>query len=1465
MINKVYFFILLGLISVFRSYSQTYTKHYIAPAPWQYWSQANELVVTTNSASTTVTVKKSDGTLVTTLTPTPTVPSVYRFVGAPNSIALNPLNTIVSDQGMIVEGNNPITVNVRNVASDQYNDANIKGNSALFSFGNAAIGTIFRVGYYRDGILQGTTQKPIYSIMAIENNTTIRLNGSAIVTLNAGQSYLFQTAIGSLVESSASAVMNSAAHIDAPAGCGDGVYNPVPPVNSLGSEYIIIRSAGNSTAEQTTIVATQPNTTLSITNFNVNGSIASTSTQTLVGAGSFTTIPNGNGTNQYSATRVLSSKNVVTYSGTANTCEVDMLTLAPVSSCGGSLIAKTYKFRNSSGADLPYFAYITTTSPTEKIFLTTTGGTTNYTNTDIESISGVGVRRQLGSTGVYLIDFTNSNIGTPAAITLNSASRINAVMVQSGAGYSMSNFITPLPEQAVTPTATQTSCANVTLTAAPSATGPYQWYLNGIALAGATNNTYTPTESGSYSLTTMLPCGISAQSVPVTVALCNIERSIVKTVDMATPAVNGTVQFTLTASNLGVGTALGVSVTDLLKSGYTYLSSNAAPGTTYSSTTGIWNIGSLGPGATATLTISAKVKSTGDYSNTATITGSQIDPVSTNDTSTVSTTPSSTITLTSVSPPPSDAQTVCINTPIVNISYSIGGSATGAIVTGLPTGISYSYNNTTREVTITGTPTVATAGPQTYTVTTTGGSPNASTTGTIQVNGIVGTPTFAAGSTSTRCQGPGTQTYTATAANASSIRYSINTTSTQAIIDSITGTVTFSSLYTGTAVITVTAAGCTPKTATHTITVTSTGTVTGATPVCSGANGTLTLAGTTATVVRWEQSIDNGTTWTTFLPNNATNTLNYTNLNTSTMFRAVVSGGGCSNAASSPVSINVTQRPDLASQSYRICTSDSFNYAPVTAPAGTTYTWSAPTITGGTVTGATAGNTLASVRQTLTNTGTTTATVVYNVTATNASCVGTPFTITTTVVPALSASATNPPVVCNSGLFSVTPSTTISNLKYTWTAALQSGSGLSGFSNQTSPVSGPISQTLTNSSTAIATVRYTVTPVMDSCSGSPFTFDVTVQKSPVAPTLSITQPTCSVTTGSITVTTPTGSGLTYSINGTSYQSSPNFTTVATGTYNVTVRNTEGCTSTSSPATISAVIGCEPPESYSVTNTQTGAPRVTNLGGSPLQGSDPTDQPVQGSWSGRTIVITTLPTNGYVLRYNGSVVTTNQVIPNYNPTLLTIEPGPTSFGTLSTIFYYATRDGLDIQDNTPAAYTINWQVPLPLQLLSFTGQQDKDCGIYLSWTTGLEDNVSHIILERGSNGQTFSNIQTFAPKGSDSRYVYTDETPLNSSNYYRLKITDADRSTAYSAVIKIDNDCKDAIAIYPNPGTDHVSVKGIKEGKTTIRIYTQDGKQVYQNRFIGVIPKIDISHLAAGVYQFTITTDSDSKTIKLIKQ
>ncbi|HQK68830.1 MAG TPA: gliding motility-associated C-terminal domain-containing protein [Bacteroidales bacterium] len=81
---------------------------------------------------------------------------------------------------------------------------------------------------------------------------------------------------------------------------------------------------------------------------------------------------------------------------------------------------------------------------------------------------------------------------------------------------------------------------------------------------------------------------------------------------------------------------------------------------------------------------------------------------------------------------------------------------------------------------------------------------------------------------------------------------------------------------------------------------------------------------------------------------------------------------------------------------------------------------------------------------------------------------------------------------------------------------------------------------------------------------------LTVIANPSAPVVSLVQPNCSTPTGSITITNPTGPGMTYSIDGSTYTNTTGiFNNVAPTSYNVTAKNSEGCISSLTNVTINA--------------------------------------------------------------------------------------------------------------------------------------------------------------------------------------------------------------------------------------------------------------------------------------------------------
>src|SRR6202011_2408811 len=111
--------------------------------------------------------------------------------------------------------------------------------------------------------------------------------------------------------------------------------------------------------------------------------------------------------------------------------------------------------------------------------------------------------------------------------------------------------------------------------------------------------------------------------------------AVTKSASAPTVTVGSNVTFTITARNNGPSNATGVQVTDLLPAGLTFVAAVPSAGT-YTSGTGLWNIGPLASGSSATLTLVATVTQTGSITNTASKTAEiEADPNLSNDSSSV--------------------------------------------------------------------------------------------------------------------------------------------------------------------------------------------------------------------------------------------------------------------------------------------------------------------------------------------------------------------------------------------------------------------------------------------------------------------------------------------------------------------------------------------------------------------------------------------------------------------------------------------------------------------------------------------------------------------------------------------------------------------------------------------------------------------------------------------------------------
>ncbi len=281
--------------------------------------------------------------------------------------------------------------------------------------------------------------------------------------------------------------------------------------------------------------------------------------------------------------------------------------------------------------------------------------------------------------------------------------------------------------------------------------------------------------------------------------------------------------------------------------------------------------------------------------------------------------------------------------------------------------------------------------------------------------------------------------------------------------------------------------------------------------VCSGAMTTAVIfaGAVTGTIYDWTNntpSIGLTASGTGNIPAfTATNATAASVTATITVTPKTTSGGVTCPGTPITFTITVNPTPTVTAPANQVVCSGAMTTA-VTfmgAVAGTVYDWTNNTPSIGLLASGT-GNIPA-----FTATNATAASVIATITVTpkttsgGVTCTGTPVTFTITVNPTPVLTVVSNPSICSGSAAQVDVSSNSAGTTITWTAVLQSGTA-TGFASQATPIavtpSGvvDISQILTNSSsTAIAIVRYTITPVAGNCPGAPVVVDVTINPSPI--------------------------------------------------------------------------------------------------------------------------------------------------------------------------------------------------------------------------------------------------------------------------------------------------------------------------------------------------------------------------------
>jgi lysophospholipase L1-like esterase len=173
-------------------------------------------------------------------------------------------------------------------------------------------------------------------------------------------------------------------------------------------------------------------------------------------------------------------------------------------------------------------------------------------------------------------------------------------------------------------------------------------------------------------------------------------------------------------------------------------------------------------------------------------------------------------------------------------------------------------------------------------------------------------------------------------------------------------------------------------------------------------------------------------------------------------------------------------------------------------------------------------------------------------------------------------------------------------------------------------------------------------------------------------------------------------------------------------------------------------------------------------------------------------------------------------------------------------------------------------PLPVVLSNFKGKRIGN-EIELSWTTSSEEANTFFIVQKSSDGISFSNAGTVQGRATNGTGVYRwiDRSP-STKNLYRLEIHEQGK-IFYSSIVQITSISKGiAIKRLFREGSFIVSeIETDLSEEVLLTINSSSGQTVLQKKQIVTSPsgiiRLPVHSLAAGQYYLTLTT---SKGVKL---
>jgi len=206
------------------------------------------------------------------------------------------------------------------------------------------------------------------------------------------------------------------------------------------------------------------------------------------------------------------------------------------------------------------------------------------------------------------------------------------------------------------------------------------------------------------------------------------------------------------------------------------------------------------------------------------------------------------------------------------------------------------------------------------------------------------------------------------------------------------------------------------------------------------------------------------------------------------------------------------------------------------------------------------------------------------------------------------------------------------------------------------------------------------------------------------------------------------------------------------------------------------------------------------------------------------------------------------------TILTAPAGTTFTGSFSSV--NVTPDLNPVPVISGNTISILKATPLPLTWGEFNALAVSGNSVLLNWSTLMEQNTSHFVVEYSVDGKKYNSIGQVAAAGNSNqtlKYSFTHASPsLTGANFYRLLQVDLDGKSTYSPVrvVRFNNGQVVKVLVYPNPVHDVLQMS-VQDKDVIVHLYSADGKALRTWQLLPGTQQVNIHDLPAGNYQLMI--------------